>query len=267
MRRLLCVFIMMCFLTCSALADRMPEWEYPIAPEILYDASEYITLTNVECLLDKNYVPHDLVRLTAKRVSSIRDGELRKAASEAINAMFDAALLEGYTLYVKSAYRSYATQNTMYQNRLAKYGYDDGLVAEPGSSDHQTGLGVDVLNYEWTQKDGMNEQFAHEVEAKWMEEHCHEFGFVIRYMKDKEAITGIAYEPWHLRYVGMEVAAYMMENHLSLEEFTAEWQAYVQEYEKMGGDIALLILQNRQAGPGMVLEVTENGEEEWGYSW
>jgi len=179
--------------------------------------------------------------------------------------MFDAALEDGYTLYVKSAYRSYGTQNTMYQNRLERYGYDDGLVAYPGSSDHQTGLGVDVLNYEWTQKDGMNEKFALEAEAKWMAEHCHEFGFVIRYMEDKEDITGIKYEPWHLRYVGKEVAAYMMENHLSLEEFTEEWQAYVAEFEAAGGDMKRLTIQRRYLGPIIVVSVGEDGEEEYSY--
>ena len=266
MRRLMLSCLMLCLLTVCAGAEKMPAWEYPIAPEILHDASDYLTLTNVETLLDEKYVPHDLVRLSAKRVSSMRDGELRKAASEAINAMFAAALEDGYTLYVKSAYRSYGTQNTMYQNRLAKYGYDDGLVAYPGSSDHQTGLGVDVLNYEWTQRDGMNEDFYYTQEAKWMEAHCHEFGFVIRYMKDKEEITNIKYEPWHLRYVGPEVAAYMTQNHLSLEEFTWEWQEYVAEYEKAGGDMQLLILQNRQLGPVVVIDIAEDGEEELSFS-
>lgn len=266
-RRLIIACLFLCLFAFGASGERMPEWEYPIAPEILHDASDYITLTNVDTLLSSDYVPHDLVRLTAKRVSSMRDAELRKAASEAINDMFAAALEDGYTLYVKSAYRSYGTQDTMYQNRLAKYGYDDGLVAYPGSSDHQTGLGVDVLNYEWTLKDGMNEKFALESEAKWMAEHCHEFGFIIRYMEDKEEITGIKYEPWHLRYVGPEVAAYIMENHLSLEEFTQEWQAYVEEYENNGGDMQLLILQNRQVGPAVIVDTADDGEEELAYAY
>ncbi|MBE5786295.1 MAG: D-alanyl-D-alanine carboxypeptidase family protein [Clostridiales bacterium] len=266
MRRMMLLLTALMMIGCCTIrAEEMPPWEYPIDPEILLDPSAYLTLTNVDCLMDEKYVPHDLVRLSAKRVSSMKDGELRKAASDAVNAMFDAALEDGYTLYVKSAYRSYGTQNTMYQNRLERYGYDDGLVAYPGSSDHQTGLGVDVLNYEWTQKDGMNEKFALEAEAKWMAEHCHEFGFVIRYMEDKEDITGIKYEPWHLRYVGKEVAAYMMENHLSLEEFTEEWQAYVAEFEAAGGDMKRLTIQRRYLGPIIVVSVGEDGEEEYSY--
>lgn len=266
LRRILMCCLALVLLSGTALAAEMPEWDYPLSPVIIADASQYLTLTNVECLLDKDYVPQDLVQLTAKRVSSMRDGELRKAASEAINDMFAAALEDGYTLYVKSAYRSYGTQNTMYQNRLDKYGYDDGLVAYPGSSDHQTGLGVDVLNYEWTLKDGMNEKFALEKEAQWMAEHCHEFGFVIRYMEDKEEITGIKYEPWHLRYVGKEAAAYIMENHLSLEEFTEEWQEYVADYESRGGDLDRLLIRLRQS-PAVIEIETEDGDTDFVYAW
>ena len=79
-------------------------------------------------------------------------------------------------------------------------------------------------------------EYAKTAEAKWMAEHCHEYGFVIRYQSDKQAITGINYEPWHLRYVGTECAAYMKANNLSLEEFTEEWQAYVASYNAKGGD-------------------------------
>ena len=153
----------------------------------------------------------------------------------------------------------------MYQNRLDRYGYDDGLVAYPGSSDHQTGLGVDVLNYEWTLKDGMNEKFAQTREAQWMAEHCHEYGFIIRYMEDKEDITGIKYEPWHLRYVGVEAATYIMENHLSLEEFTQEWQDYLADYESRGGNLKLLLLKMRQLPP--IIEIpTEDGDIEFVFS-
>ena len=168
---------------------------------------------------------------TARRADRTSTMQLRKEANEALEAMFAAAQEAGYNLYVKSAYRSYSTQSSMYYNRLEKNnGRDDGLVAYPGSSDHQTGLGVDILNYEWTQKDGMNYRFAATAEAQWMDAHCQEYGFILRYMEDKEDVTGIKFEPWHFRYVGREAAVYIMENHLSLEEFTEEWQAAEAEY-------------------------------------
>lgn len=266
MRRFILILIVLLAFSACAQGEQMPPWDYPIAPEILNDIPGYLVLTNRKALLGEDEVPDDLVKLTAKRVSEMKNGELRKAVSDAINAMFAEALEDGYTLYVKSAYRSYQTQNTMYHNRLKKMGRDDGLVAYPGSSDHQTGLGVDVLNLEWTKKDGMNEQFAYTREAQWMAENCHRFGFVIRYLKDKEEITGIKYEPWHLRYVGLEVAAYMKENNLSLEEFTDEWQAYVAEYERTGGDLKQLVRMRSLPGRVVVVEVTDDGEVEVAFS-
>ena len=233
MKKLLCFLCLFILLTPLTVAEQeLPTWEYPIEPVILKDASGFLVLTNKSSLLDSSFAPDDLVNVTLKREGSC---QLRKPIHDALSDMFAAAKEAGYTLYVKSAYRSYQTQNTMYYNRKERLGYDDGLVAYPGSSDHQTGMGIDVLNYEWMQKDGMNYRFAEEKEAQWMAEHCHEYGFVIRYLKDKEDVTGIDYEPWHLRYVGIEAATYMMENYLTLEEFTLEWQSYVADFESAYG--------------------------------
>ena len=209
--------------------------------------------------MDSSYEPNDLVKVTAKRVASF---ELRKECNEALNTMFDAALADGCTLYVKSAYRSYQTQNTMYANRLDKVGRDDGVVAYPGASDHQTGLGIDILNYEWTQQEGMRPEFGEETEAKWMAAHCHEYGFIIRYMEDKQEITGIIYEPWHLRYVGKEAAAYIMSNHLSLEEFTEEYEKYLADYEALGGSLKALVALRAAPKAVVVVDVAEDGEED-----
>ncbi len=243
-------------------AEGMPDWEYPLKPEILDDFDEYITLANRQHLLSSDYEPRDLVNTTCKKSSDAGTPQLRQAANDAINAMFAAAQEDGLTLYLKSAYRTYQTQKTMYNNRLDKLGRDDGLVSYPGASDHQTGLGADILNYAWTLKDGMNKEFAKTKEAQWMEAHCAEFGFILRYMSDKEEITGIKFEPWHFRYVGREAAAYIMENHLSLEEFTEEWQAYIADWEARGGDFREMIIERAKINRVTVVEVTEDGEEE-----
>lgn len=206
-------------------------WSYPIPPEIIADKRGYLTLVNTEHFLDAGYVPADLEPVTVKRVS---DFELRKDANEALSAMFSAAFENGLTLYIKSGFRNYQTQRTMYYNRLDSIGRDDGVVAFPGSSDHQTGLGADVLNYAWTKKDGMTTDFGNTQEAIWLAAHCAEYGFIIRYMANKQDITGIMYEPWHLRYVGQEAAAYIMSRELSLEEFTSEWQQAVFDFESAG---------------------------------
>ncbi len=237
-----------------------PAWDYPIPPDILANKDGVLTLVNRERLLPADYEPQDLVRLTVKR--TVNDYELRKVCSLALEQLFAAAREDGYTLYVKSAYRAYQTQKTMYYNRLDAMGYDDGLVQYPGASEHQTGLCADVLNYEWTKKDGMNYRFAQEPEAQWMAQHCWEYGFIVRYESDKEEITGIKYEPWHLRYVGKTCARYIWENHLSLEEFTEEWEGYIASWEASGGDFDRLVMEMNLPNEVIVLETGEDGEEE-----
>lgn len=238
MKRFILLFCCILLIPFSGVAENAgPVWDYPINPLTLRNLDGYLTLANREYLLSSDYVPADLVSVTAKHVSG--RFQLREKAHNALLEMFSAAAEAGYTLYVKSAYRSYKTQNTMYYNRLEKNnGKDDGWVSYPGASDHQTGLGLDVLNYAWTQKSGMNAEFAKTAEAQWMAEHCHEYGFVIRYLEGKEEVTGIHYEPWHLRYVGRECAAYMKGHNYTLEEFTEEWQAYIADYNSRGGDYA-----------------------------
>ena len=266
MKKLLCLLFVLCLLCPLAVwAEETPVWDYPIPPLVLRDPDQYLTLANRDHLLDSSYAPSDLVHVSARHVSG--RFQLRRACHEALLTMFEAAKNDGCTLYVKSAYRSYQTQYTMYHNRLKKNnGRDDGWVSDPGASDHQTGLGIDILNYAWTQKDGMNAQFANAAEAQWMAAHCHEYGFVIRYQQDKQDITGINYEPWHLRYVGLECAAYMHENNLSLEEFTEEWQAYVAQFEARYGSFSAYCRElTTLPEPVETGEQDENGESEMSF--
>ena len=210
------------------------EWVYPVPPQSLQ--SDYIRLANAECLLEDSYVPMDLVRIGVKKTSSTVI-QMRQAASDALDKMFADALESGLTLYAHSGYRSYSTQRTMYYNRLEKNnGRDDGYVAKPGASDHQTGLGIDVISKAWIGK-SFNSDFAKTAEAQWMAENCANYGFIIRYPEDKVDITGIAYEPWHLRYVGIAAALYMTQEGLTLEEFSEEWPPILQAFISAGGDV------------------------------
>lgn len=210
------------------------EWTYPIPYELL-KTSEYIVLANKTNLLDEKYIPQDLVKDLDTRKISYDPIQMREVAANALKALFDAAEEDGLYIYAHSGYRSYQTQNTMYYNRLKKNnGKDDGVVAVPGSSDHQTGLGIDVINKAGIGKK-FTEAFGDTKHGKWLAENCWDYGFIIRYQKDKEGITEIVYEPWHLRYVGVQVAQYMRDNNLCLEEFTEEWQAEVAAYESKGG--------------------------------
>ena len=205
-------------------------WHYPIPYELLTDTNDLIRLVNEDSLLDEKYKPRDLVRVKARKVS-YDPMELRKEASEALSVMFEDAEIQGVMLYALSAYRSYGTQATMHYNRLkANNGVDDRAVAMAGASDHQTGLGADVIGKAFI-GERLTSAFTRSKEALWLAEHCWEYGFVVRYPDEKQEITRIIYEPWHLRYVGLEVAAYMMNNDLCLEEFTEEWQAEVAAFE------------------------------------
>ncbi len=239
-----------------------PYWNYPLPANVVEGKGDYLVLSNKSELMDPSFEPHDLVDLKLRATN--RGFQLRQAAAEALNDMFLAAEEEaGLKIYVKSAYRSYQTQKTMYESRLSRYGKDDGVVAFPGSSDHQTGLGVDLLNYDWTKREGMTTAFGETAEARWMEENAARFGFILRYMPEKQTITGIIYEPWHFRYVGKEVAAYIMDKRLSLEEFTIEVAEAIKDYEAQGGDFAALCRDlNAPPAPVMLDETDGEGDNE-----
>lgn len=213
--------------------EAQPEWTYPISREILADELDVIRLVNKQNLLDKEYPPEKtLVKATVRKTSS-STMTVRDIVADALTEMFAAAEADSVKLYLHSAYRSYRTQSTMYANRLERIGKDDGVVQMPGASDHQTGLGVDIISKAWISEPRLNTRFASTKEAQWMAENCFKFGFVVRYPEgeEKQAITGIMYEPWHLRYVGIEVATYMTQNALTLEEFTEEYRAELLAYD------------------------------------
>ena len=121
-----------------------------------------------------------------------------------MEAMAEAARAEGLSVVLSSGYRSYATQVYLFNRKV--------------TSEHQTGLCCDITDRYYEMKDASLENTQM---YKWMSEHCHEFGFIVRFPKGKEDVTGIIYEPWHFRYVGEEAAAYIMEHELTLEEFLA----------------------------------------------
>ena len=225
------------------------DWIFPV--DIMDMDPALIILVNKSMFLDKSYKPDDLVDMKSlkldKNGNNINGGvrmvdgswQLRRECAEALVALCDAARAEGHELYLKSGYRSYYKQAVMYENRLKKYGYDDGWVTKPGASDHQTGLGCDVVPKNWTDR-GMNEKMAEEPETQWMAANCARFGFILRYPADKEDITKINYEPWHLRYVGVEAATYIMDNGLCLEEFHDQLMAAIDAFVAAGGQKSLV---------------------------
>ena len=225
------------------------QWDFPV--DIADLQPDLIVLVNKSMFLAKEFTPDNLVKMKSLKLN--KDGsnanggvrqvdstwQLREECADALVALCDAARAEGYELYLKSGYRSYYKQAVMYENRIKKYGYDDGWVTKPGASDHQTGLGCDVVPRKWTDR-GMNEDMAKEPETQWMAENCARFGFILRYPADKEAITEINYEPWHLRYVGVPAATYIMDNGLCLEEFYDQLMTAIDDFIANGGDESLV---------------------------
>ncbi|MGX6979785.1 M15 family metallopeptidase [Vagococcus elongatus] len=146
-------------------------------------------------------------------------------------SMEKAANKAGITLKIISAYRSVSYQEQVYQDNLSEnlnqgstkkeaQKLTEDYVAKPGTSEHHTGLALDVLDVTWLDSgNGLVGEFGETEAGKWLDEHCAEFGFIIRYPKDKEDITKIQYEPWHLRYIGKEHAQYMKTHGLVLEEY------------------------------------------------
>lgn len=258
----LCLCMLLCTFAETALAssDRPEvEWTYPVSLTALQ--SPHVILVNEDNLLDKKYKPNPLIKVKNVKRATSATVELEETTANALKEMFDEAkattsytytvldskgvekevtaeFSDGMILYLKSGYRSYGTQATIYANYLDRNnGMDDGYVAKPGSSEHQSGFCADILNKKWAALDYMNQNFETEAEAIWMKENCASFGFILRYPKDKEDITGISYEPWHFRYVGKEVAGYIMSRGISLEEFTVESQAALSDFLSRGGDI------------------------------
>ncbi len=225
---ILILLLILCISSAHAFAD---EWSYPVSKETLEDAWDVLLLVNKDHLIDTDYPPqdalHELVNVEVRCTSSSVI-QARSIASNALSLMFEAAKEDGIVLYLHSGYRSYRTQDVMHYNRVKSIGYDDGVVQQAGASDHQTGLGFDIISKKWIGSK-LNEKFAQTEEAQWMADNCYRFGFIIRYPKGKEDITGIIYEPWHLRFVGIEAATYIMEHGLTLEEFTEEYRLVLQE--------------------------------------
>ena len=226
-------------------------WNFPI--DLSEMDPDLVRLANKQMFLPKDFVPRDLVTMKTRKqdkegnntnggVKKASGGtmKLREECAEALVAMLEDALDEGISLHLKSAYRSYQTQATMYYNRLQQNnGKDLGYVTKAGASDHQTGLAADLIPKDWLEK-GMTRAMGVAEGCKWMANNCARYGFILRYPEDKEDITEINYEPWHLRYVGVPVATYIMENGLCLEEFHMELQAAIDQFLADGGRMSLV---------------------------
>ncbi|MFQ3543750.1 M15 family metallopeptidase [Halobacillus rhizosphaerae] len=178
-------------------------------------------VVNKKRTLPEGYTPPDL---TVPDVPFYFDEfkpkkQMRKEAAHALEQLFAAAKEQGIDLVAASGYRSYERQKNVYQSNVNAYGEKEAnkVSAKPGTSEHQTGLAMDLTSAQMSFK--LEESFRQTDEGEWLANHAHEYGFVIRYPKGKEDVTGYSYEPWHVRYVGKEAAKQIYNNKGTLEEF------------------------------------------------
>ncbi len=217
--------------------------------------SAYLLLANKQNALDSGYVPSELVKLNCPVYQSNREYLLQARAANALYEMLEEMQAAGVSnVMVASAYRSYSYQVSTYNNHVEKerraiseeaiacFGYEyiktnyldrqiyqltledahtvaQTYSAQPGKSEHQTGLCVDLVTSE--ESEALTVAFEQTQAFAWLAENAYRFGFILRYPKGDEAITGYTYEPWHYRFVGREAATDMHLGDLTLEEYLA----------------------------------------------
>ena len=178
---------------------------------------EMYTLVNKYHYLKQDYIPNNLVSITG--IYARDKAQLVDVAYNNFVKMADAARLENLTIKITTGYRSYNFQSTLYNNYVKADGVKnaDTYSARPGYSEHQLGYSADLTNA----KNVSFNNFEKTDEYKWLKDNAHKFGFIMRYPKDKEYITGYMFESWHYRYVGIDIATYIYENNITYEEYYA----------------------------------------------
>ncbi|MDQ0228899.1 M15 family metallopeptidase [Metabacillus malikii] len=190
--------------------------------QVIENPTNILAMVNKDYMLPENYEPNDLV--TPNVAFSFGDADIpqrymRKEAAQALEELFQLAENEGIELFAVSGYRSYTRQHGIFEAEKKAKGEEEALhaVALPGQSEHQSGLAMDVTSRSANLE--ITETFAETKEGKWVAANAHRAGFIIRYPKGKEDITGYQFEPWHLRYIGKERAEVLYKNQITLEEY------------------------------------------------
>lgn len=176
-----------------------------------------LLIANKYYSLDKDY-NNDLVNMDSNYTKN-GSGQLNSEVYEAFKKLSDAAKISNLSILSQSAYRSYATQQTIYNNYVNSNGktWADTWSARPGYSEHQTGLALDVLS----SSDKSLSDFENTDEFTWMKENSYKYGFILRYGEDTTLQTGYGYEPWHYRYVGIDAAKKIHDEGITFDEYYA----------------------------------------------
>ncbi|MGM7701492.1 M15 family metallopeptidase [Pseudalkalibacillus sp. Hm43] len=192
------------------------------SPVIVDKPSSILAVVNKKRHLPDSYVPNDLVETPVPFPfeEDLPKKLLRSEAATALDQMFEDANSQGLELFAQSGYRSYDRQEAIFASNVDRYGSKEEankVSAQPGESEHQTGLAMDVTSPAVDYR--LIQSFDQTEEGQWVLNHAHEYGFIIRYPKGESDITGYSYEPWHLRYVGKKAAGYIHSKQLTLEEY------------------------------------------------
>lgn len=184
-----------------------------VDPLVIDEFDDYV-LVNKHRQLSNEYVPDDLVTIDEEYVKTDEEIEIERNVAKAFYDMAEAASKEGLELMVSSGYRSYKDQEEITNTYLELYGqnYVDNYVAKPGFSEHQTAMSLDIASK------SVN-TFVNSDEYTWMMDNAYKYGFILRYPKSKEDITGYKCEAWHYRYVGKKIAKYIKENNITYDEY------------------------------------------------
>lgn len=190
--------------------------------QVIQNPLNVLALVNKMFALPDNYNPTDLVKPNVSFSfgnETIEKSLMRKEAALALEKMFTEAKTNGIELYAVSGYRSYERQRIIFDAEVKKSGEEKAtqVVAVPGNSEHQSGLAMDISAK--SADLGLTESFGETNEGKWLAANAHKYGFILRYPKGKESITGYQYEPWHFRYVGVSAAQTIFEKNITLEEY------------------------------------------------
>ncbi len=187
----------------------------------LNDPTSIWVVVNKGRVLPSSYVPADLVVPNVSLNESFESDNmhLRQEPATALEKITTAAASEGLNLMLVSGYRSYATQQSVYSGYVTSQGRAsaDATSAQPGHSEHQTGLAADLGAQ--SGKCQLDACFGDMAEGKWLAANAYKYGFIIRYQKDKSSLSGYDYEPWHMRYIGIDLAAEINKSGQPLEQF------------------------------------------------
>lgn len=181
------------------------------------DPSNLLILIKNGFSVPADYTPSDLRDVNIPYESEV--GQLRYEAATALENMYQDGLKEGYSIAIKSSYRSYDTQQTIYNEYFAMYDadYAASLVSIPGSSEHQCGLSVDLTSQ--SVMDGSYGTFGETPDYNWVEQNAYKYGFILRFPENQGSKTGATNEPWHFRYVGKKAAKEIYEKGWVLEDY------------------------------------------------